>query len=323
MLWLLLIAICIIAWGITDIFYKKGSTPADTLSHLKYLVWNGIIAVTAAILLWYFSGCRRSLLEIITNDWTLTLVTFCYPLALLMSLIGMRYLAASVVSPLQNIDSAIAAVFLYLYFAVTGNTQVIEKVTPMDLTATICITVGVILLGVMEHRQAKASRSLAPGKGSRPLGGLALLFPLAYNLVDAVFAFQVGITVGGGGEGSLSDVECFILCAAGFTLVAAGAWLYMLIVKGYVYNPFRKQESIKCAAAVGDNIGMLTCMIATMINPILTTPIISAYCLVTILAARLFLKEKLTGRQYLCLGFLLIGIALLSVSEVLKNYGGS
>jgi drug/metabolite transporter (DMT)-like permease len=51
-------------------------------------------------------------------------------------------------------------------------------------------------------------------------------------------------------------------------------------------------------------------------NPILTAPITSSYCLVTIILARIFLKERLTKKQYLSLAFLVIGIALLGISEI-------
>ena len=49
---------------------------------------------------------------------------------------------------------------------------------------------------------------------------------------------------------------------------------------------------------------------------IFTAPITSSYCLVTIVLARIFLKERLTRKQYLSLAFLVTGIALLGISEI-------
>jgi drug/metabolite transporter (DMT)-like permease len=51
-------------------------------------------------------------------------------------------------------------------------------------------------------------------------------------------------------------------------------------------------------------------------NPILTAPISSSYCLVTLVLGRIFLKERLTKKQYMSLAFLVIGIALLALSEI-------
>ena len=90
----------------------------------------------------------------------------------------------------------------------------------------------------------------------------------------------------------------------------------MLIGKKCVYNPFQKTELSRCGAAVCETLGTLTFTIAVGISPILTAPIASSYCVVTILLARIFLKERLTGKQYLSLAFVVAGIALLGVSEV-------
>jgi drug/metabolite transporter (DMT)-like permease len=58
---------------------------------------------------------------------------------------------------------------------------------------------------------------------------------------------------------------------------------------------------------------------AVAMNPILTAPVTSAYCLVTIVLARVFLKERLTKKQYLSLTFLVLGIALLGVLEIFNT----
>ena len=41
-------------------------------------------------------------------------------------------------------------------------------------------------------------------------------------------------------------------------------------------------------------------------------------CLVTIALARIFLKERLTRKQRLSLAFLVVGIALLGISEIIN-----
>ena len=44
----------------------------------------------------------------------------------------------------------------------------------------------------------------------------------------------------------------------------------------------------------------------------------SSYCFVTIILAHIFLKERLTRKQYLSLAFVVAGIALLGVSEIIN-----
>jgi drug/metabolite transporter (DMT)-like permease len=95
-------------------------------------------------------------------------------------------------------------------------------------------------------------------------------------------------------------------------------WLYLLIAKKYTYNPFKKTELVRCGAATGETFGTMAYIFAVGRNPIITAPITSSYCLVTIVLARIFLKERLTRKQYLSLAFVVIGIVLLGISEIVN-----
>ena len=129
----------------------------------------------------------------------------------------------------------------------------------------------------------------------------------------------MGITVSGEADVSIPDIDFFFFECFGFFVIGIFVWLYMLIAKKYVYNPFKKTELSRLGAATCETLGTLTFTIAVGINPILTAPITSSYCFVTIILARMFLKERLTRKQYLSLTLLVLGIALLSVSEIFKT----
>ena len=75
---------------------------------------------------------------------------------------------------------------------------------------------------------------------------------------------------------------------------------------------------LRCGAATGETLGAMTFIFATSLNPVLTAPVVSLYFLVTIVFARLFLKERLTKKQYISLGLFALGIALFGVIEILK-----
>ena len=92
----------------------------------------------------------------------------------------------------------------------------------------------------------------------------------------------------------------------------------MLIAKKHAYNPFQEEELIRSGAAIGETGGAMTFIFASAINPRLTAPVVSLYCLVTIALARIFLKERLTKKQYVSLAFVIAGIVLLGISEFLN-----
>ena len=245
-------------------------------------------------------------------------VNLFYVIALFFGLLGAKYLEASVVSPLENIDGAITAIILYLFFFFTGRSHVTESIGIVDIIGTIAITLGVILLGIQEQTLSKQETNLDENKKKHRLGALALLFPIAYNLADALSMVATGITVSGEAEVSIPDIDFFFFECFAFAVVAICVWLYMLIAKKCVYNPFKKTELTRMGAATCETLGTLTFTVAVGISPILTAPITSSYCLVTIILARVFLKERLTRKQYLSLALLVVGIALLGISEIIN-----
>ena len=318
MTWLMLTFACIILWGITDILYKKSSNYNDPLSQYKTFVWIGIVMAPAGIIM---ALCSETLLDSIMmvkdNLYFIPLCVF-YAIALFFGLLGAKHLDASVVSPLENIDGAMAAIILYFFFLFTGRSHITDKIGLVQLVGTVAIVVGVVLLGIQEQSLSKQETHLSENKKRHRLGALALIFPFVYNLVDAVSMVAVGITVSEETDVAIPDIDFFIFESLGFVVVAICIWFYMLIIKKYKYDPFKKEELVRCGAATGETFGTMAFTFAVGISPILTAPITSSYCLVTIVLARIFLKERLTKKQYLSLAFLVAGIALLGVSEIIN-----
>ena len=315
--WLLLIFFCIILWGITDILYKKSSDYNDPLSQYKAFVWIGMVMGLAGAIMAICSDTLRDSIMMVKDNLYLIPLCIFYALALFFGLLGAKHLDASVVSPLENIDGAITAIILYMFFFLTGRSHVIDSIGIMDIIGTVAITTGVIFLGIQEHKLSKQEMNLEEDKKKHRLGALALIFPIIYNLVDAVSMVAVGITVSEETEVAIPDIDFFIFESLGFLVVAICMWLYMLIAKKYKYNPFKKKELVRCGAATSETLGTMTYIFAVAGNPILTAPITSSYCLVTVVLARIFLKERLTKKQYLSVAFVIVGIVLLGISEII------
>ena len=314
--WLLLIFSCIILWGITDILYKKSSDYNDPLSQYKAFVWIGMVMGLAGAIMAICSDTLHDSIMMVKDNLYLIPLCIFYALALFFGLLGAKHLDASVVSPLENIDGAITAIILYMFFFLTGRSHVTDSIGIMDIIGTVAITTGVIFLGIQEHKLSKQEMNLEEDKKKHRLGALALIFPIIYNLVDAVSMVAVGITVSEETEVAIPDIDFFIFESLGFLVVAICMWLYMLIAKKYKYNPFKKKELVRCGAATSETLGTMTYIFAVAGNPILTAPITSSYCLVTVVLARIFLKERLTKKQYLSVAFVVAGIALLGILEI-------
>ena len=316
MSWLLFTLSCIILWGITDILLKKSLDYSDPLSQFKTFIWIGLVMALAGGIMGICSDTLPDSIRMVDDNLYLIPLCIFYVIALFFGILGTKHLEASVVSPLENIDGAIAAIILYIFFLFTDSTHLTDKIGVVDVIGTAAIVVGVVLLGIQEQKLSKQEANLDMNKKKHRLGALALIFPIVYNLVDAASMVAMGVTVSGETEVSIPDMDFFFFECVGFTVCAVFVWLYLLIAKKYVYNPFQKTELSRCGAGVGDTLGTMAFTFAVGINPILTAPITSSYCLVTIILARIFLKERLTRKQYLSLAFLVVGITLLGVSEI-------
>ena len=317
--WLLLIFSCIILWGITDILNKKSLDYTDPLSQYKAFVWIGMVMGFAGAIMVICSDTLLDSIMMVKDNLYLIPLCIFYALAMFFGLLGAKHLDASVVSPLENIDGAITAIILYMFFFLTGRSHVTDSIGIMDIIGTVAITTGVIFLGIQEHKLSKQEMNLEEDKKKHRLGALALIFPIIYNLVDAVSMVAVGITVSEETEVAIPDIDFFIFESLGFLVVAICMWLYMLIAKKYKYNPFKKKELVRCGAATSETLGTMTYIFAVAGNPILTAPITSSYCLVTVVLARIFLKERLTKKQYLSVAFVIVGIVLLGISEIIST----
>ena len=318
MIWFLLTLSCIILWGITDILLKKSLDYSDSLSQYKTFIWIGLVAALSGTIAAVCSDTLLDSIRMLADNLYLVPVTLFYVIAMFFGLLGAKHLDASVVSPLENIDGAVTAIILYMFFAFTGRSHVTDSIGIVEIIGMATIAMGVILLGIQEQKLSKQEINLEEDKKKHRLGALALLFPIAYNLADAASMVATGIAVSGEAEVEIPEIDFFFFECFGFLVISIFVWLYMLIAKKHVYNPFKKTELPRLGAATCETLGTFTFVFAVGINPILTAPITSSYCFVTIILARIFLKERLTKKQYLSLAFVVIGIALLGISEIFK-----
>lgn len=321
--WFLLIVGCIILWSVTDILYKASSPQNDPLSHYKTFVWIGIVMLLAGGIMSTWSDTLLDSFKAIMNDVSY-LIPFAliYAAALLFGLIGKKHLPASIVSVLENTGGALVAIIIYYYYLLTGYILPSYEFGIIDVIATLSIIAGVILIGKEEQRLFKNEIHLEEDKKKHKLGALALFFPIIYTLIDVFSLAEIGGVsgndgiIGSGGEYLIPAIDFFVFECIGMAVISLFIWLYLLIVKKHVYNPFNQSEFVRCSAATGETFGTMTFIFAASIKPIITAPIVSFHCILTIVLARLFLKEKLTKKQYISLGLVVLGVILLSFADI-------
>ena len=101
-----------------------------------------------------------------------------------------------------------------------------------------------------------------------------------------------------------------------FLFAAAVSFVYVVLIKRDRLVP--KLEAPKYVGAVFETAGQFAYIyaIADEDHVMYAAPIISAYCVASVLWSRLFLKEKLSRKHYLMVFLVVIGIIILGILDI-------
>jgi drug/metabolite transporter (DMT)-like permease len=142
--------------------------------------------------------------------------------------------------------------------------------------------------------------------------------PFCYAIIDALGSFLdiffldmetsplVGVTE--------ESIELVANISYELTFAIVGLILFVFMKFKRVKFELPKQRD-KILAAICETAGQLTYVYAMSGNGAIAAPILSCVCVVSLLLSRIFLKEKLTKKQYLFICIIIVGILMLAVLE--------
>ena len=302
MSWFWLALAALLCWSGSDLFSKLGCRDGnDRLGHLKMVMAVGLVMGLHAAWEIFFGGAEISFRII----WTYLPVSLLYILSMTLGYLGLRYIELSISSPICNASGALVAVAALL----TGN----SSYPPAVLFAIALVCAGVIGLGVVEAREDEALRAARQEAGNfrYAKSWLALALPIAYCLLDAAGTFADSIVLETLDEDSANVAYELTFLAAGFV-----CFVYTVLIRKDRLLP--REEAPKYLGAVCETAGQLAYIyaIADGEHLAMSAPIISAYCMVSVLWSRIFLKEKLSWKHYLMIGLVAVGIVIMGVYDV-------
>jgi len=317
--WFLFALICLLGWGFADLFYKKGTDEQDKDSHLKIAVWVGLVMGVVSLCLIPFSETAMNAKDFFVNAGKYLPASLGYIISMIIGYAGLRYLEMSIVSPVQNASGALSAIVIVVFFLLTGKIDdITEEYSILDLIGTIAIVLGVVSLAIVEQKLSK-TEEVKQEDNKYKYGALALLFPILYCVFDTIGTAADGIILDDESGLGIGEIDVLILYGITFMIVGVGCFIFMWIKNKKPYNPFMKTEWPKAVASICEEFGQVFYVYAMASNPVLAAPLISSYCIVSVILSRIILKEKLKLSQYLCIAIVIIGIILLGVSEGLSE----
>lgn len=320
MIWLLITLIATVSWGFTDLFSKMSVDDNDKDFYIKLTIWTGLAAGVLLIMILPFSESKMPVVELAAKYIMFIPAALLYILSIMLGFVGLKYLELSVFSPIQNASGGMAMLMILAYYLYSGKiSDTAEAISPMDWLGVALITAGILAIAAVQQHLSKKEKEIKHENKKYRYGAMALLFPMSFCMMDAVgTAIDNFVLNGIENTDGIGAIDYLILYNFAFFAVAAALWLYLITVRKKPYNPFAKSERIKAAAGIGELLGNVCYIFAMALNPLLTAPIISAYCVVSVVLSRTVLKERLQMSQYICIGMVVAGIVVMAVSEIVS-----
>ena len=287
-------------WGIADLFYKIGNQGKGNRNHLKTGIMVGLVMGIHGTYLLLTTHTNIQIIDIIKY----LPVSLCYIASMVIGYRGLKYLELSISSPIQNTSGVIVALLFIIFFK--------EHYDFPFYIALVSIFIGIICLSIIGLEDNKKKRKEFNKKNTfQKILTLTILFPLGYCLLDGLGTFLDGIYLD-----KLELIgETASLIAYEYTFA-----LYGLIT--FIYLKIKKEdfsiinEKPKLAAALFETAGEIFYVTAMSGNSTVAAPIIGSYCVLSMLLSRIFLKEKLSKKEYACIFLVLIGVIVLAFLDV-------
>ena len=303
-MWLIYTLATTLLWGLAELFYKKGALEREKYSHLKICVMVGAVMGLHAVYTLLTSDIGYNPMNLIAY----LPVSACYILSMAFSFFGMRFIEESISDPIENTSGALCSLMCVIFLG--------EAISLPVGVAIAIIAVGVVGIGYLENsgdlrRQQRLGKKLAV---------IAFCMPFLYAFIDAfgcvldIYFLEMETSPLLGVNADNIELVANVSYELTFALVGLVMYIFMKL-KNVKFGSLIEQKD-KGLAAVCETAGQLTYVYAMASgNGAIAAPIISAVCVVSLILSRIFLKEKLSRKQYMFIGIIIVGIMMLAILE--------
>ena len=302
MSWFWFAIIALLCWSGSDFFSKIGCRDnRDKYSQFKMVMAVGVVMGIHAAYEIFIGGVEISWQVM----WTYLPVSLLYIGSMTLGYVGLRYIELSISSPICNASGALVAII-----AIISGTA--DPMEPAQYLAIALACAGVIGLGFVEAREDDELRAARQEASNYRYAKswLALALPIAYCLLDAAGTFADDLVLETLNEDSANVAYELTFLAAGIV-----CFIYTVVIKKQKLVP--KMEAPKYIGAIFETAGQFAYIYALASGEsALAAPIISSYCMASVLWSRLFLKEKLSWKHYACIGITFAGILIMGIYDM-------
>lgn len=303
-MWFWFAVIALLCWSGSDLFSKIGcQDEKDKYSHLKMVTAVGIVMGLHAAYEIFIGGVEINLEVILTY----LPVSALYIVSMAVGYLGLRYIELSISSPICNSSGAIVAVLTIITVGIG------DEVPPVALVAVALVCIGVIGLGFTEANEDEELRRARQDASNRHYAKswIAIFIPIVYCLLDALGTFADSRVLE-----IINEDSANVAYELTFLVVGLVSLFYVTVVKKQ--RLVAKQEAPKYTGAIFETIGQFFYIyaLADTEHVAFAAPIISSNCVASVVWGRIFLKEKLSKKHYLCILAVVIGIVIMGILDI-------
>lgn len=303
-MWFWFAVIALLCWSGSDLFSKIGcQDEKDKYSHLKMVTAVGIVMGLHAAYEIFIGGVEINLSIILTY----LPISALYIVSMTIGYIGLRYIELSISSPICNSSGAIVAVLTIITVGIG------DEVPPVALVAVALVCIGTIGLGFTEANEDEELRRARQDASNHHYvkSWIAILIPVIYCLIDGLGSFADSRVLE-----TLDEDSANVAYELTFLAVGLVSLFYVTVVKKQ--RLVAKQEAPKYTGAIFETIGQFFYIyaLADTEHVAFAAPIISSYCVASVVWGRIFLKEKLSKKHYLCILAVVIGIVIMGILDI-------
>ena len=303
-MWFWFAVIALLCWSGSDLFSKIGcQDEKDKYSHLKMVTAVGIVMGLHAAYEIFIGGVEINLSIILTY----LPISALYIVSMTIGYIVLRYIELSISSPICNSSGAIVAVLTIITVGIG------DEVPPVALVAVALVCIGTIGLGFTEANEDEELRRARQDASNHHYvkSWIAILIPVIYCLIDGLGSFADSRVLE-----TLDEDSANVAYELTFLAVGLVSLFYVTVVKKQ--RLVAKQEAPKYTGAIFETIGQFFYIyaLADTEHVAFAAPIISSYCVASVVWGRIFLKEKLSKKHYLCIFTVVIGIVIMGILDI-------
>ncbi len=336
--------IALLAWSGSDLFSKKGTYQRDKLSHWRVIFMVGavmgihaVITIVASLIFGETLAEANPFIvslfytDFVPMDFIKYLpVAFLYLLAMVIGYVGLRYIELSISSPICNASGSLALVLIVILgaFGVFSEPATLGVI---EIIAVILITFGIIWLGFVEYREDEEVKLVRSEGGNfkYTTSFIAILIPIIYLFLDAIatvgdeIVYDMGVF-----ESDYAANTAFEFTSLCFAIFA---FVWVKFVKKQNFFSIKTEETLEDGSVVKktiplskfliyggicETVGQIFYMAVVASDFVQGLPMISSYCVLSVVWSRIFLKEKLSIKHYIAIFATLLGIVGLAIAEL-------